>query len=267
MERIISFILIVGVACLAESVTPARAATCPSIGVFHICVPGLPQSVSKGLRESGASVVKAIEIVHEQLASRTFIEPHHFPPKEYAAYGIVAFPALATAANRDRYMSVCEAYVTTLPKPGDLTVPLAKQMVTVWPVDSKSLAIKLAADSTPSVCAAAVDHYHLATALYAISDAKTAGADFKGASGPFLVAWAPSGSKGQQHVPVLIADLSEASTGGELQKEFEKWRDDIQTNSALWDPNNNGWDLSKLAEIIQHWADTVGPSVLSIVNQ
>jgi hypothetical protein len=65
-------------------------------------------------------------------ATSVFVEPHDYPPREYGAYGIVAFPSAPTSNTRSRFIRVCEAYVATLPPASTATVPLDRQMVTVW---------------------------------------------------------------------------------------------------------------------------------------
>jgi hypothetical protein len=190
-----------------------------------------------------------------------FTGPHHYPPANFAAYGIVAFPSKATSATRDRYVGVCEAYVAALPRPSELAVPESDQMVTVWPVDSQDRAERLRAASNSPICGEAVDYYDLTTALNAIADAKLAGVTFGNEQGPFLLAWSPSSSKGQPHVPVLLADLSSAATPREVQLRFTRWRTDIEENPGLW---RHGWDTDKLATTLREWADTVGPSILKL---
>src|SRR6476660_8959725 len=100
------------------------------------------------------------------LASRLFVGPHNFPPEQYGAYGIVAFPTLSTPDTKDRFRLVCQAYWATLPPSSDLDVPISEQMVTVWPVDDpKPLA---SVTDEAEACEYAVQHYHLKTSLLAL---------------------------------------------------------------------------------------------------
>ncbi len=197
-------------------------------------------------------------------ASRSFVGPHHFPPAEYAAYGIVAFPARATAATKDRYVTICHAYMATLPRPNELTVPQDQQMVTVWPLGDVELADALQRNPSDSVCGDAVDHYDLPTALYAIADARFAGAGIGTNQGPYLLAWTPSSSKGKQDVFVLSASLTAATTPQEILAIFQQWRTDIERNPALW---REGWDIEKVAVVIRQWADAYGASFLILFGQ
>jgi hypothetical protein len=194
-------------------------------------------------------------------ASRSFFGPHYFPPYEFAAYGIVAFPSGATSATRERYIAICEAYVSTLPRSGDLSVPLEEQMVTVWPVGTTDLAAKLQSVEGLTVCNDAVDRYSITTALLAIKDARDEGGRFSGKKGPFLLAWAPSSSKGKPDVLVLTADMSSAETPAEILDRFQRWRRDIESNPALW---QSGWDMAKMTTLIREWADKYGSAILEL---
>src|SRR5690349_14864524 len=83
-----------------------------------------------GGRGGGPPVEKVV------YASRLFAGPEQYPPKLFAAYGILAFPARASSYDRDRYMMICEAYIAGLPSTYEVGKPKWDQMVTVWPVIS-----------------------------------------------------------------------------------------------------------------------------------
>jgi hypothetical protein len=70
------------------------------------------------------------------LATRAFAGPYEIPPDDISAYGIVAFPTLPTSADEQRYMWVCEAFVSALQSEGEAreSRPEARQMVTFWPM-------------------------------------------------------------------------------------------------------------------------------------
>ena len=191
-------------------------------------------------------------------ASRSFFGPHTYPPEDFAAYGIVAFPERAIAETRERHMMACKAYVATLPTPGELTVARTAQMVTVWPVDDDGLAADLMRRRGDEACADAVDRYHLATALEAIGQASRRHA-LGNRDGPFLLAWAPAAAKGEPDAPVLVADLSTATTQAQFNERFRGWRSDIEANPELWD---NGWSVEGLRRVVRAWADRYGPAVL-----
>lgn len=197
-------------------------------------------------------------------ASRTFIEPHRLPPRAFAAYGIVAFSTQVTSWTRDRHKMICEAYIASLPESGELAVAEAKQMVTVWPVTSRTLAEDLESKSPAVACQKAIDGYHLPTSLGAIRDAQAAGYMLDG-EGPFLIAWAPASKKGQPDVPVLSADLSDAKTPTQVMEIMRKWRDDIEANPDLWG-NGDGWSLEAMRLKVRDWADHFGRVVLKFTE-
>jgi hypothetical protein len=192
-------------------------------------------------------------------ASRAFLGPHEFPPAQYAAYGILAFPALATAHTQPRHAFICQAYLASLPRSSDLSVPSEEQMVTVWPLDSNEMAARLASDGdgVPETCTAAVDHYHLLTAL---RDAEAAGADVSG-PGPFLLAWSPASDKGKPDALVLRADLSGVTTEQQAMEILRDWRRDIERDPGLW---RDGWSIEEVKVKIRLWADKYGPAILAL---
>lgn len=194
--------------------------------------------------------------------SRSFFGPHEFPPEDFAAYGIVAFPArAATEEARERHLNACRAYLATLPTPSELSVPRDEQMVTVWPLDDPRLAAELTQRTDFEVCATAVDRYHLATALSALAHAQMAGRDAPRGRGPFLLAWSPASQKGEPDALVLVADLSSAFAYWHFEDYFRRWREDIEQSPELWE---RGWSPSLVRARIRDWADRWGTVILSV---
>jgi hypothetical protein len=195
------------------------------------------------------------------LASRIFVGPHDFPPEAYAAYGIVAFPSLAIPETRERFKLACQAYVASLPLPSELTVDIKQQMVTVWPVDDPKPLVLIPKLGDKDTCEYAVEHYHLATALTALKQARVAtGRDLDG-RGPYLLAWSPADQKGKQDALVLILDLSELSTAQHFLTEFEAWREKIEDDPSLW---KGGFSLERTRLAIKYWVDRVGKKILTL---
>jgi len=192
------------------------------------------------------------------LPTRAFLPPHDIPPEDFAAYGIVAFPQQATSSTIRRHISICEAFIATLPSASLATVPPRQQMVTVWPVDSASVSATLAAKPD---CKAAAEHYDLPTALTALKEARTEHRTFL-AEGPYLLAWAPSSTKGKKDTLVLIADLSNARTDVDFQNRFRAWRDEIEKKPEVW--GRGGWSELDLRPLIRRWGDKWGTMILSI---
>lgn len=197
-------------------------------------------------------------------ASRGFAGPNHYPPSDFAAYGIVAFKSRPSDVNRDRFMMFCHVYIATLPHTTELfQVPLSQQMVTVWPIESDSLAIKLNRISRDSVCKIAVDNYGLVSAVTAANEASNAGVDTR-EGGPYLFAWSPASAKGQSDVLVLFADLSFVTTHKEALAVFMLWRQDIESDPLVW---NDGFNLELIKTKIRLWADLHGPGYLNYSEQ
>jgi hypothetical protein len=194
-------------------------------------------------------------------ASRLFTGPDAYPPDAFAAYGILAFRARATDADRARHEMICNAYGAVLPATHELAVPRAEQMVTVWPVTSDARAASLNAAPIETACPEAVANYDLVTARTAIREAEAV-TEIEGI-GPFLLAWSPATAKGRTDVPVLVMDLSEVETYARAQTVFIAWARDIETEPELW---RRGWNLERLRRTIRDWADTYGEHLLLLLG-
>jgi len=194
----------------------------------------------------------------EVLPSRMFAGPKQYPPRQFKAYGIVAFPARPSPDDAPRYKFFCDAYVSALPHYTDVRAPLSKQMVTVWPIDTDSEATRINGASRDSVCGRAVPNYGLPIALHAIQEAIMNKAVLDG-RGPFLLAWAPGSEKGNPNALVLVSNLSNVSNIEDAKAVFTQWVTDIQEDQSLW---NNGWNLAKLKFIIRLWVDRYGNDII-----
>jgi hypothetical protein len=203
-------------------------------------------------------------------ASRLFAGPRDYPPKDFAAYGIVAFRFAATDANRTRYLAICEGFLAAIPAAADLEaqgVPLSEQMVTVWPVRTRPMAEDLNDDSparSSRTCETAVDGIDLATSLSAISAAKRAqrSADF-GGDGPYLLAWSPASTKGKRDALVLVFDLSDVTTVAEATRRFGDWAVEIENDPELW---RGGWNIENLRITLRQLADKYGDAILQLIG-
>ena len=120
-------------------------------------------------------------------------------------------------------------------------------MVTIWPVISRSAWATLAANPN---CWSATEYYDLPTALIALKEARTEQRTFLG-EGPYLLAWAPSSTKGKKDALVLIADLSDARTDADFLNRFRAWRDEIEKKPEIW--GRGGWSELDLRPLIRKW--------------
>lgn len=208
-------------------------------------------------------VIACMPRPQEISATRLFAGPTQYPPDDFAAYGIVAFPSHAAPTTRDRHLLICEAYMAALPHTSAVDVPKAEQMVTIWPMESNADAVVLNKRSRPrNACESAVDKYSIVMGKEAIGDAKATGAQLNGL-GPYLLAWSPSSSKGKHDALVLVADLSNVTSYPQAEEYFRKWSDDIESDPKLW---KGGWNLEQLRVAIRDWADKFGPGFLSTLG-
>lgn len=194
-------------------------------------------------------------------ASRFFIEPHDFPPRSFAAYGIIAFKASATPETLDRWTMICNAYMGTLLPSKEVAkvVSVDQQMVTVWPVRAKEIANFLNLVDTDYRCPLAVEQYDLSTSLHAIRDAEKTGGSFPGV-GPYLLAWAPSDKKGASDTLVLSIDLSSVTVEAHAVEIFESWREEIEEDPSLW---SDGFTVGGLKRKVKLWLDRHGSDLLT----
>jgi hypothetical protein len=240
--------------------SPATTGTPPAIGAgrpgggysYPSSAPSRPAASPppSGSSRPTASRPDAPTVV---IPSRAFLPPHDIPPKDFAAYGIVAFPQEATPSTTRRHISICEAFVATLPAASSTNLLPKQQMVTVWPVESASLAARL--EKGKPDCKIAVQNYHLPTALTALKQARTQERT------AFSLAWAPSSTKGKKDALVLIADLSDVRTATDFLNRFRAWRNEIEKKPELW---QRGWSEPDLVTLLRRWADKWGTMVLSI---
>jgi len=195
-------------------------------------------------------------------ASRIFAGPSQYPPRSFAAYGLVAFPSRATSADLERHINICTAYVGRLPNSLDLTsTPVEEQMVTVWPVSNEITAdLANLSETIGEACEVAVDDYDQIQALTALKQAELSGHEFVG-RGPWLLAWAPGIHKGNDSSAVLISDLSHVDSIPEALSIFSMWSDDIEADPSLW---KNGFSNNRFREKLRLWVDKHGEAILNV---
>jgi len=199
-------------------------------------------------------------------ATRGFSGPSQFPPQEFSAYGILAFKRRASSFDRDRHLMICEAYLSALPHTSEIDVAAANQMVTIWPIETDSMAERLNDRDRRDVCEDAVEHYGLVQAQNAIRILErysgTPGAYDLDSKGPFLIAWAPTEKILEQGSAALLVDLSEADTYEDMVVWMERWREKIQDNQEMWSAGfeeTAKWD--QLVGILRDFFDENGTLV------
>ncbi len=210
--------------------------------------------------------IKAPQARERVYASRLFLGRDSFPPEAFAAYGILAFQTLSTSDDAAKYLAICEAFFSALINSGDVGVDVSKQMVTVWPIDDRKNASLTNELNTTRVedgsCEKAINYYDIHVARDAIDDAKDAGIEMTG-RGPFLLAWAPAGSKGDEDAIVLAADLSDVKTVADAKDVLRIWRDDIEGDPTLWD---SGFSAEKLRVKLRQIANRYGEGLLKFLG-
>jgi hypothetical protein len=192
----------------------------------------------------------------EVVASRVFAVASDYPPEAFGAYAIVAFPLRPNSATRERYLRICREFWSVLPSANELKTPAARQMVTVWPVGSKTIARTLNSRTPADKCEKAADNYDLPTALQAIAKARGGGADISGDRGPYLIAWAPDA---KPDAVVLVIDLSTAEESRHFETDFLQWRTRIQKHPALW---SEGYGAQRTRNAIRDWVDRLGTKIV-----
>jgi hypothetical protein len=193
------------------------------------------------------------------LPTRMVAGPGMFPPKDFKAYGIVAFKNRRTEADNSRYNLICNAYVSALLYYKDVPTGLGKQMVTVWPVNDDYEATRINQDvKRDDVCKFAVPQYGLRIAQDAVNDAREIGLNLND-RGPFLLAWSPGQKKGQGDAIVLFFDLSDVINEEQAKQVFARWAERIESDASLWSRRN--WEDYRIA--IMLWADKWGTKLIN----
>lgn len=219
-----------------------------------------------GTRDAGMAPIAESPARPEVKASRVFAGPGQYPPSQFAAYGIVAFQALAAdEAETTRYISICQGFLAAIPASTslqELGVPLNEQMATIWPLKDKVLANTLNSmdEQNHNNCRSIVSSVGLVASRDAISKAKKSfrKVAFDG-RGPYVIAWSPSKSFGQPDAAVLVLNLSNVTTRAQAVEMFRSWSERIEQDPGLW---KGGWNLNGLRIALQLWADRWGPGVL-----
>ncbi|WP_299735681.1 hypothetical protein [uncultured Roseobacter sp.] len=207
-------------------------------------------------------------------ATRSFAAPSQFPPQDFAAYGILAFPTnpKANTANRARFDRFCGAFVSGIESSEYTTaqgIPTQQQMVTVLPVTFEAVVDEaFAAVDDKEACDLARDNYGLLQAQQAIKQAnaaseRTDGIDELSGRGPFLIAWSPGTSKGEKDAIVLVSDLSNSTSQAQAEADIRLWVTTIQLDQSLW---RRGWNRERLRLAGQRWIDRRATSVLKLVG-
>lgn len=201
---------------------------------------------------------------------------------------MVAFKSRASFSDRRRHMIVCQAYLAGLPHAGEIGVPRAKQMVTVWPltdaalarrVNSASLAVtrdprflerselrhllddpRSVEEPEEALCELAVSTYDIVLAQQTLRHAALAGTDTSD-QGPYLLAWSPSSDKGTADALVLAVDLSNVTTYAQAIDVFTDWRSRIEQDPAVW---RDGWDMEMVRREIRLWFDKYGVMLMQL---
>lgn len=194
------------------------------------------------------------------LPVRALIEPSEVPPREVAAYGIVAFSALPIGSEINRYKFVCEAFKATLISQSDLppNTALSEQMITFWPIKDKKKA-----EAAKMDCGYLVPSYDLKTGLDAIHDADPKNNNLAERRGPFLIAWSPSESRYRGDSLVLVMDLSSIDEQESFMEVFRTWRHKITDDPAIW---KKGFDIETVRRTVREVLDHYGESILKVIR-
>jgi hypothetical protein len=205
----------------------------------------------------------AASVVREVVATRMFAGPGQYPPSDFRAYGIVAFPARQGDANKDRFKMMCDAYRVTLPHyTEERNVALEDQMVTVWPIKDDSEANVINRIARDKICDRAIPNYGFATALKALDSARRQGAKLND-RGPYILAWAPGSDMQKPDALVLVADLTNVAISDDAELMFRRWHDEIQKDKDLWYPTFDGDGIRVKARL---WLDKNGDDIVKLFH-
>ncbi|WP_284277615.1 hypothetical protein [Mesorhizobium huakuii] len=213
----------------------------------------------KAIKDVANAVNKAAQDVSNALAkglkaSRMFSGPGEYPPENFAAYGILTFPATASTFDKDRHLMVCRAFLNSFVSAFNLDISPSKQMVTVWPINDDKLADRLNAGTKKEDCEVVVSNFDLPMATVAIDSARRAGWSPDG-RGPFLIAWAPGKSILDNKPIILYEDMSNKDKYDDFVAVMNFWKGEIQGDNDLF---KNGWTIESLKKKIRDTANKYG---------
>ena len=199
----------------------------------------------------------SLDIQENSRASRLYISQRDRDLKnKYGAFAVVIFTSLAAPSDSIRYITICQAFMASLPNSGDEGMPEEiQQMVTAWPVSDQNIARLLNNSSNiQESCNIAVNKYDLVQSLRYLDIAKKSGFEPK-TNGPFIIAWSPSREIGNINSKFLTMDLSNIKTYEQASSIFLRWQNEIQRDPRLW---KNGWDEKSTLRTIGAWLDGNG---------
>ena len=207
-------------------------------------------------------------------ASRLFAGPGQFPPRDFAAYGMLIFTHHASPDEFQRYQNICMAYINSIVHASKKDLPHDKQMVTVWPIDSDEIANELNKGKARN-CEKAIRNYGLEVALRNYRAAEQSRyfdeSSMKG-DGPFLVAWSPATDRGNRYAAVLAVNMSNIATYGSARKLFRDWAAKIESNPDLWLSGNKNdesgkWNLEEYERIATDWLNKHGKTIELFISR
>lgn len=208
--------------------------------------------------------ILAENVFSDREATRIFAGPGDFPPENYGAYAIIAFKSGPLATDLERYIMICDAYRSSIPEAILSIVPEERQLVTVWPVSSDTIAAEINKQNDEEKCSTSANNYGLATALQAIRHARVVDSDLAQDlarnRGPFLLAWSPASMKGQEDALILRLDLSNVDTPNQAKSRMEFWVQQIEMHPERW---SNDWQHQTIREIVSELADSFGEEIIS----
>jgi hypothetical protein len=190
--------------------------------------------------------------------SRQFMAGRDIPPRDVAAYGVVALTAKPTPASQARLLRLCQAYLASLPPRESLrNVPPSRQMVTIWPVENPRAIL-----SGHERCDQMLGEYDLYAGQSAIADAFAQGRAMSG-RGPFLIGWSPSSSRGVPDAVVLVIDMSLFESQASFDDAFRFWQRRIVEDPELW---RSGFVVWRIRNAVRDFADEYGDAILKALS-
>ena len=235
------------------------------VSAFFFRDPQLGSEATGGTTAAG-SVAQGTTIEFRVRSSRLFAAPNQYPPRSFAAYGLVAFRSLATKSTLDRYINICEGYVASLLHYTELVrqdVQTSEQMATVWPLTSETLADNLNSrtSAVPNECQDIVMHTNLVISQNAIRTAEAQLTSPLSGNGPYLLAWSPASNAFEEDALVLSLNFSDVNSTEQALKMFDFWITEIEKDAELW---NDGWNWERIRLKAMLAVDKIGSGILEL---
>jgi len=232
----------------------ARAAPAPAPAPTESTSSRAPASANgaaKGVKKNGTVSSSNKKSSKPLIPARDFCIKGKQCGSEYGAYGYIIFTKRpSTDTRKQRYLSVCNAFITNLEDVGGFSGITNSQIATTfWLLTSQP--------ENEKSCNELIDKYDYARGTVIATSIKK----LKSA-GPILVASGTPDIPQSEQRELLIIDLSKL-TASEMGQVFNIWKDKISQDKKYWE---EGFNIPLIVAEFRSFIEKYGDSIIKIVK-